>query len=82
MGKNIKTTSNKLATKAAKILTNPNASDIAKKLAGSTLSQANKGNQTGSEMETIASKVLQSPKYSDDTKSMAASILSQSNKER
>lgn len=79
---NTKTTSHKVATKAAIILNDPNASTIAKKLAGSALSQVNKGNQTGSKLEDLAAKVLHSPKYSSDTKEMAGSILSQSEKNR
>lgn len=79
---NKKVTSNQIASLASKILTNPNSSQIAKELAGSALSQMNKGNQTGSSMEEKASKVLQSSKYSEATKSLAGSILSQSNKKR
>lgn len=82
MAKNNKTTSKEIASLASKILTNENSSKTAKKLAGSALSQINKGNQTGAEMEEKASNVLKSGKYSDDTKSLAASILSQSNKDR
>jgi hypothetical protein len=82
MSKNTKSTSSKVAALASETLTNPNSSDIAKKLAGSALSQTNTGNQTGKEMETTASKVLQSDKYSEQTKELAASILSQSNKNR
>ena len=59
-----------------------NSSKTAKILAGSALSQVQKGKQTGSKVEDLASKVLQSPKYSDKTKSLAGSVLSQSNKER
>lgn len=79
---NKKTTSDGVASKAAQILNDKDASAIAKKLAGSALSQVNKGNQTGSELEDLAAKVLGSPKYSDDTKEMAGSILSQSEKSR
>ena len=79
---NKKTTSNKVSSLAAKVLHDTDSSQIAKKLAASALSQANKGNQTGVEMENIAAKVLQSDKYSDETKQLAGSILSQSNKER
>ena len=82
MAKNTKTTSNSIASVAAKVLQNENSSQIAKELAGSALSQKNKGNQTGSAMEEKAAKVLNSTKYSDETKSLAASVLSQSNKER
>lgn len=82
MSKNTKITSKEIASLAAKTLQNPNSSNIAKELAGSALSQTNKGNQTGSELEDKASKVLNSDKYSEETKKLAASILSQSNKER
>lgn len=71
-----------LASEAAKILNDKNASAIQKSLAGGVLSQRDPQKQTGAEMEHKASKVLQSEKYSDETKSLAASILSQSNKER
>ncbi|MET3125479.1 hypothetical protein ABID42_000567 [Arcicella rosea] len=82
MAKNTKSTSSSIASKASEILTNPNSSAIAKSLAGSALSQANTGNQTGAKMESTASKVLQSEKYSEITKELAASVLSQSNKDR
>lgn len=79
---NKKKTSDNLASKAAKILSDKNSSATAKKLAGSALSQSNSDKQTGSELEDFASKVLKSPKYNDDTKSLAGSVLSQSNKSR
>ncbi|EMY0615476.1 MULTISPECIES: hypothetical protein [Serratia] len=79
---NSKKTSQDIASKAAKVLANSNASDIQKKLAGSALSQRSTTHQTGSEMEDIASRVLRSSKYSEETKELAASVLSQSNKDR
>jgi hypothetical protein len=79
---NTKKTSGSVATKASATLRSSSASDIAKQLAGSALSQANKGNQTSSKMEDIASKVLRSDKYSEQTKEFAGSVLSQSNKNR
>jgi len=79
---NNKKTSATVATKAAKVLNDPNSSATAKKLAGSALSQVNKTNQTGSTLEDLASKVLNSSKYNSDTKQLAGSILSQSEKER
>jgi hypothetical protein len=82
MSKNTKKTSEAVASKAAKILTDPNASKTAKKLAGSALAQKSTSKQTGSQMEDFASKVLQSDKYSKDTKELAGSVLSQSNKAR
>lgn len=82
MSENTKTTSKPIASLAAKTLQNQNASTIAKELAGSVLSQANKGNQTGAALENKAGKILRSSKYSEETKQLAASVLSQSNKER
>jgi len=79
---NNKKTSKPIASLASEILRDPNSSAIQKTLAGSALSQVNKGNQTGSEMESIASKVLGSTKYSEETKSLAGSIVSQSDKKR
>lgn len=79
---NNKQTSEGLAQLAARTLNDDNSSKVAKRLAGSALSQTHTGNQTSSEMEGLASSVLRSSKYSDDTKSLAASVLSQSNKKR
>lgn len=79
---NTKQTSEGLAQLAARTLNDDNSSKIAKRLAGSALSQTHTGNQTSAEMEGLASSVLRSTKYSDDTKSLAGSILSQSNKQR
>lgn len=79
---NSKASSEKMATEAAKVLRQENASAIQKQLAGSVLSQTSKSKQTGAQMEDIASKVLQSERYSDLTKSLAGSVLSQSNKGR
>lgn len=82
MSANNKQTSKLIASEASEILRNPNSSGIAKKLAGSALSQYTTGNQTGSSLEDLASKVLSSDKYSDQTKKLAGSVLSQSNKKR
>lgn len=82
MSKNTKATSKHVASKAAKILTDANASQTAKKLAASALSQKDRSKQTGAELEDLASKVLKSTKYNSDTKELAASVLSQSNKAR
>lgn len=77
-----KKTSPGVAALASKVLTNNNSSATAKQLAGSALSQVNKGNQTGGKLEDLAAKVLDSPKYSADTKTLAGSVLSQSVKSR
>lgn len=79
---NKKVSSTQMASEAAKILRDEDSSAIAKKLAGSVLSQAVKSHETGKEMEKIASDVLKSDKYSDETKSLAGSVLSQSDKQR
>ncbi len=82
MSKNIKKSTQEITRLAVETLRDPNASDIAKSLAGSVLSQSNTNKQTGADMEDKASQVLQSNKYNDDTKSLAGSVLSQSNKKR
>lgn len=82
MATNTKKTSTHVASRAAEILQDPNASQIQKSLAGSALSQSGSSKQTGAAMETKASKVLSSDKYAQETKELAASVLSQSNKSR
>lgn len=79
---NKKQSSKKMASTAAKILNDDNASKIQRSLAGGVLSQRDPRKQTGADMETKASKVLSSEKYADTTKSLAASLVSQSNKDR
>jgi hypothetical protein len=82
MSTNNKVTSKKVSSLAAKTLNSNSASQTAKKLAGSALSQVQKGNQTGCQIEDLASKVLSGSKYGRETKTLAASVLSQANKER
>lgn len=82
MAKNTKAFSGPLASEAAKVLRDPNASKVARSLAASVLSQAAGTKQTGAALEDVASKVLDSAKYSETTKSLAGSVLSQSNKGR
>ena len=79
---NSKQSSRQMASTAAKILNDNNASKIQRSLAGGVLSQRDASKQTGAKMETKAAKVLSSEKYSDTTKSLAASLVSQSNRER
>ncbi|ECJ2545065.1 hypothetical protein FNN75_09365 [Salmonella enterica subsp. arizonae] len=76
MPNNTKKTSSTIASQAAQVLKDPNASAIQKSLAGSALSQSGTSNQTGGK------KVLNSSKYNDQTKTLAASVLSQANKGR
>jgi len=80
--KNTKLTSARVAKLASATLQDANASQTAKSLAASALSQANSGKQTSAEMEHLASTVVASDKYADATKSLAASVLAQSNKDR
>lgn len=82
MSKNTKKSTSKITDLAVHTLKNPNASKIAKSLAGSVIAQTNTKKQTSAEMEDIASKVLNSEKFNEDTKSLAGSVLSQSNEER
>lgn len=82
MSSNTKQTSADVAKQASEILRDPNASAIAKSLAGSALAQHSTGKQTSAEMEAKAAKALQSDKYSETTKSLAGSVVSQSSKQR
>lgn len=79
---NKKVSSDEMASLASEALRDKGASKIQKTLAGSVLSQAARGKETGAEMENLAYKVLQSDKYADATKSLAGSVLSQANKNR
>lgn len=82
MSSNTRQTSGKIASLASETLQDASASQTAKSLAASALSQRDGDKQTGAQMEDLASRVLQSEKYSDNTKALAASVLSQSNRER
>jgi len=82
MAKNTNQSSPEISSLAALTMNDPKASQIAKKLAASVLSQAKYGKQTGVDLQKIASRVLQSSKYRADTKSLAASVLSQSTTDR
>jgi hypothetical protein len=82
MSRNTKQTSPRIASLAAETLQDKHASQIAKRLAASALSQRDGGKQTGSEIEDVAARVLAGSRYSNDTKELAASVLSQANKQR
>ena len=71
-----------IAKLAAETLQDKQASQIARSLAASALSQVSGGKQTGGQMEDKAAKVLASDHYSAETKQLAASVLAQANKER
>lgn len=77
---NKKQTSSSVASQAAQILKDPNASKIQRSLAGSALAQTNTGKQPSVAMEAKAGTALQSDKYNDKTKTLAGSIVAQSNK--
>ncbi|MCS3833443.1 hypothetical protein HNP10_002204 [Aeromonas veronii] len=79
---NKKQTSPSVASQAAQVLKDPNASKIQKSLAGSALAQASTGKQPSPAMEAKAGAALQSDKYSDKTKTFAGSIVAQSEKNR
>ena len=82
MSKNTKQTSSRVAKLAADTLHDNRASQIAKSLAASALSQRQGGKQTGAKIEDVAARVLASDRYGEQTKELAASVLSQSNKQR
>ncbi|MGY3909782.1 hypothetical protein ACW5XW_24475 [Aeromonas piscicola] len=77
---NKKQTSPSVASQAAQVLKDPNASKIQRSLAGSALAQANTGKQPSAAMEAKAGAALQSDKYNDKTKTLAGSIVAQSSK--
>jgi hypothetical protein len=82
MSKNSKQTSAQIAKLASETLQNKHASQVAKSLAASALSQRSGGKQTGAEMEDKAARVLSNDWSANDTKKLAASVLAQANKER
>ncbi|MDR1164821.1 MAG: hypothetical protein LBO66_02940 [Deltaproteobacteria bacterium] len=82
MSKNTKKTSPRVATKASKALSDPKSSAKEKSLAGSALSQASAGRETGEKMEPEAARALRKERSSSTTKTFAGSVVSQSNKER
>lgn len=79
---NKKVSSEEMASLASEVLRDKEASKIQKTLAGSVLSQAIQGKETGADIEKLASKVLRSDRYADITRSLAGSVVSQSNKNR
>ena len=73
-------TSQRVASKASGVLSNPSASKAAKSLAGSALSQAGSKKQTSGRVAALAGKVLDNSYSAKSTKSLAASVLTQANK--
>jgi hypothetical protein len=82
MSKNTKQTSTRIGRLASETLQSSSASQVAKSLAASALSQRSGDRQTGAKMEDTAAQVLASDHYAKDTKLLAASVLSQANKQR
>lgn len=76
-----KGTSQNIAKIASKVLDNPNSSKLAKKVAGSALTQTkNPSERTSAQAAAAASKIMQDGRFSDDAKTLAASVLSQRKK--
>ncbi|MBB49289.1 MAG: hypothetical protein CMK88_00910 [Pseudomonadales bacterium] len=82
MAKNPKETSSDVSSLASEVLRDPHASQIAKSLAASALSQSSSSKETGKAMEERASKALSSERSSEVVKTLAGSIVSQSRKSR
>jgi hypothetical protein len=79
---NTKQTSPRVASTAARALSNPSSSAVQKSLAGSALRQAGTSAQTGARMEAKASHALTNPRSAALTKELGASLVSQSNRKR
>lgn len=79
---NPKKTSSGVGSLAAKTLHDPNASGVAKRLAGSALTQRDAHKQTGGTLEDVAAKALADPRSSATTKKLAGSVVAQSNRKR
>ena len=82
MSKNTKQTSTRIGRLASETLQNSSASQVAKSLAASALSQRSGDRQTGAKMEDTAARMLAGGRYAKETKELAASVLSQANKQR
>lgn len=76
-----KSTGSKIASSAARTLSDPNASQIQRSLAGSALAQSGTSKVTSKGMETKASAALKSQTASATTKALAGSLVSQSKKD-
>lgn len=70
-------TSDDMASLAAKVLKDESSTDIEKSLAGSDLSLVNEDNDPSKEIKTLAGKVLQDDKSTEAGKKLAGSILGQ-----
>ncbi len=79
MSKNEKS-GTKVTKTAAKVLSSPKSSPMAKSLAGSALAQANTTKQSSSATATKAAKALTDGRTAKSTKSLAGSVLTQKDK--
>jgi len=79
---NKKQTTGKVASLAAKTLSDSSSSALQRSLAASALRQTGNSSQTGKEMEAKASRALNNPRSAKTTKTLAATLVSQSNKKR
>ena len=64
-----------VASLASKVLNDPRSSKHEKQLAGSALSQVNKGYITSGDVQNVAVKVLGNPKSSSDAQKLAKSVI-------
>ena len=79
MAKN-ESSGSKVTKTASSVLRDPGASQTAKSLAGSTLSQAHTTKQSSATTAHTAAKALNDGRTSASTKSLAGSVLTQKNK--
>lgn len=79
----VKGTGRKVASRAGRVLSNPEASKNAKQSAASALSQRKSPKRkTSRKVASVASKVMRNPKASRGAKSAAASVLSQTGRKQ
>lgn len=76
MAKNEKT-SDCVATKASNILRSPDASKVAKSIAGSALSQGGTSKSTSPKVASVAARALDDGRTGKLTKAVAGSVLTQ-----
>lgn len=75
---NSKKTSSSVASQASRALRSSSTSKIQRQLAGSALSQAKSGHQTGKKMEGVASAALNSPKLQQHDQNSLQAAFSRS----
>lgn len=70
-------TGGRVSKAASSVLRNPNASPIAKSLAGSSLAQTQTAKTTSAAVATTAAKALNDGRTSNTTRTLAGSVLTQ-----